>query len=140
MAKQQSTRRLRGVIDQVREACNFVINVATEAGLSEDGIFQCQLSVEEIFTNIVEHGYQYAGGDKTIEIVCEWSDEALLIAIIDEAPPYDPLGSQEPDPDTPLWEREDGGWGVFFVKQYMDDIHYRLLNDRNHLFLKKKIG
>ena len=140
MAKQQSKLRLRGVIDQVRDACAFVINVATKAGLSEDGIFQCQLSIEEIFTNIVEHGYQYAGENKSIEIVCEWSDEALLIAIIDEAPPYNPLDASKPDPNTPLWERDAGGWGIFFVRQYMDDIHYRLLNERNHLFLKKKIS
>lgn len=140
MAKQQRKLRLHGVIDQVRDACTFVINVATEAGLGEDGIFQCQLSIEEIFTNIVEHGYQHAGESKSIEIVCEWSDEALLIAIIDEAPPYNPLTASELDPSTTLWERDDGGWGVFFVKQYMDDIRYRLLNERNHLFLKKKIS
>jgi anti-sigma regulatory factor (Ser/Thr protein kinase) len=140
MAKQERRMRLPGEISQVRAACDFVVEVAQEAGLGDDGVFQCQLSVEEIFTNIVEHGYAHSGSDKTIELVCEYSETTLIISIIDEAPPFNPLELGEPDPDTPLWERDDGGWGVYFVRQYMDDVRYKLDNKKNRLILEKKIS
>jgi len=132
--------RLPGVIGQVRAACDFVASIAREVGMGDDGIFQCQLSVEEIFTNIVEHGYNHQGANQSIYIVCEVSDEKLFISIIDEAPPFNPLKLNNPDPDVPLWERDEGGWGVYFVRQYMDSIRYRFENQRNRLILEKKIN
>lgn len=136
----QQTHRLRlpGIIDQVRAACDFVVSVAEQAGLGDDSVFQTQLAVEEVFTNIVEHGYQHDGGDKHIEIVIEISDKTFRISIIDEAPPFNPLEKDDADPETDLWERENGGWGIYFVRQYMDDISYRFADERNHLILDKK--
>jgi serine/threonine-protein kinase RsbW len=131
--------RLPGEIEQVRAACEFVVEVARSAGFGDDGIFQSQLAVEEIFTNIVEHGYGYDGSDKHIDIVTEITDDALVISILDEAEPFNPLDLEAPDPSTPLWEREGGGWGVYFVQQYMDDVRYKLDNNRNRLILTKKL-
>lgn len=138
MADQTSTLRVPGVIGEVRKACDFVVDFARSAGLSDDAVFQCQLSVEEVFTNIVEHGYAHDGDEKSIEIVNERKGDVLLITLIDEAPPFNPLDLDKPNPDLPLWERNDGGWGVYFVRQYMDDVRYRLVDGRNHLILEKK--
>ena len=140
MATGERRLRLPGDISQVRAACEFVVEAARDIGLGDDGVFQCQLSVEEIFTNIVEHGYNYNGEDKSIEIICEVYDNSLLISIIDEAPPFNPLELGSPDRDTSLWDRDTGGWGVYFVQQYMDDVRYRFENHRNRLILEKKIG
>lgn len=140
MAKQERKLRLSGELSQVRAACDFIVEVAQAAGLGDDGVFQCQLSVEEIFTNIVEHGYGHNGADKSIELVCEIFDDLLVISLIDEAPLFNPLSLESPDPDTPLWERDTGGWGVYFVRQYMDDIRYKADNEKNRLILEKKIG
>lgn len=140
MAKIVRRLRFPGAIEQVRAACDFVVKVAQEAGLGDDGVFQSQLVVEEIFTNVVEHGYQHNGADKFIEIVIEIMDDLMRISIIDEAPKFNPLSLEGPDPDTPLWEREEaGGWGVYFVRQYMDDIRYQFSEERNHLILDKKL-
>lgn len=138
MASVERRLHLPGELDQVRAACDFVVQVAEEAGLDERGVFQCQLSVEEIFTNIVEHGYEYNGSDKSIDIVCEYDQEKLIIIIMDDAPPFNPLALDTPDATADLWSRGNGGWGVFFVRQYMDDIRYEF-EDRNRLILEKKI-
>lgn len=140
MGQRERKLRLPGNVEQVRSACDFVVEVAQEAGLNDDGVFQCQLSVEEIFTNIVEHGYEHNGANKYIDIVCEITDTSLIISLLDDAPPFNPLALSEPDPDTPLWDRGDGGWGVYFVKKYMDDVSYRLDNHRNRLILRKAIS
>lgn len=139
MAERERKLRLHGDIEQLRQACDFVVEVAREAGFGDDGMFQSQLAVEEIFTNIVEHGYSYDGADKYIDIVSKVTDDVMIISILDDAAPFNPLELEAPDPSTPLWEREGGGWGVYFVQKYMDDVHYKLVDNRNCLVLTKKL-
>lgn len=129
-----------GDIESVRLACDFVVEFVKEAELGEDVAFQAELSVEEVCTNIVEHGYNHDGSDKKIEIVCSYQDHDLRITIIDQAPPFNPLELKDPNPDTPLWDRKGGGWGVYFVKQYMTSVSYELVGGKNHLILTKKLA
>jgi anti-sigma regulatory factor (Ser/Thr protein kinase) len=132
--------RVSGELEQVRVVCEFVAEVAAAFGMDEQGIYQCQLSVEEICTNIVEHGYHYSGADKAIDVACEKRGDFIIISIWDDAPPFNPLELDDPDPNMSLWEREGGGWGVFFVKKYMSSVRYALDNQRNCLILEKKIS
>jgi anti-sigma regulatory factor (Ser/Thr protein kinase) len=138
MDKREHRLRVSGELKHVRKVCDFVVNVAEQAGMSDDAVFQCQLAVEEVFTNIVEHGYKYKGEDDSIEVICHLSDEKLRIMILDDAPPFNPLGLDPPDPQLALDDRGTGGWGAHFVKQYMDSVRYQLDNGRNCLILDKK--
>ncbi len=139
MAKLRRRLRVPGELQQMRTAMQFVKNVAHEAGVSDDGLFQIELSVEEIFTNIIEHGYHYNGADKSVEIFCEADGETLWVALGDEAPPFNPLEQPDADPQASLEERGDGGWGIAFVRRYMDKLYYHYANQRNWLILEKKI-
>lgn len=138
MAVEERHLSITGTLENVRVACDFVTEVAAEAGFGDDAIFHCNLAVEEVCTNIVEHGYQHNGAEKSINVVCKVYVTHMLIILIDEAEPFNPLTLEDPDPDTPLWEREGGGWGIYFVKQYMDDIRYQLADGRNYLILEKR--
>lgn len=139
MGFKQRRMSVTGVIDSVRSACDFVVDFVNDVHLGDDVAFQSQLSVEEICTNVVEHGYHHAGEDKKIDIVCTFDNHQLQIRIIDEAPLFNPLELEEPDPDTPLWDREGGGWGVYFVKQYMTSVTYEVIENRNSIVLTKQI-
>jgi len=129
--------RIPAKLDQIEAACEFVGGVAREAGMSDDAVYHCYLSVEEICTNIIEHGYHYHDGGHVIDIVCRILSTGLQITIIDDAAPFNPLRLDDPDPSAPLMEREGGGWGVFFVKKYMDRLDYRFINNRNHFMMQK---
>ena len=126
-----------GQLDAVRDACDFVTGIVRDAGMGDDVIFHCEISVEEIFTNIVQYGYAKNGANKSVEIVVEQMPDYLQIVIIDEAPRFNPLQLNDPDPKTPLGDRPEGGWGVFFVKKFMDEVRYRYEKQRNHLILIK---
>lgn len=139
MSGHERSLRLRGEIQQVRAACDFIVEAARDAGFDDDGIFQSQLAVEEIFTNIVEHGYQHNGSDKSIDIVVRVKDEVMTMFILDDAEPFNPLVMDNPNRDRDLWEREGGGWGVYFVRQYMDEVRYTVRNNRNCLILEKRL-
>jgi len=140
MAKLRRRLRVPGELQQLHTVTQFVQQVAQEVGASDDGLFQIELSVEEVFTNIIEHGYQHDGADKTVDVLCEADGNSLWIALGDEAPPFNPLEQENSDPATPLWERGSGGWGITFVRKYMDKLYYHYSNSRNWLVMEKRIG
>lgn len=140
MSAKQRRMTVTGMIENVRSVCDFVVDFVNGLSLGEDIAFQSELAVEEICTNIVEHGYHYQGADKKIDVVCVYGDRQLQIRIIDEAPLFNPLEMEEPDPDTSLYDRDGGGWGVYFVKQYMTSVVYEVVNNQNNIVLMKQIS
>lgn len=131
--------QLAGELKHVRAACDFAVAAAQAAGLNQQSIFYIELSVEEIVTNIIEHGYKNTDSDKTIEIITEQRADQLRISIIDQAPPFNPLEAAAPDPKTPLSARGEGGWGIAIVKQTMTQVSYSYENGHNRLTLVKKL-
>ncbi|MDX1995631.1 MAG: ATP-binding protein [bacterium] len=127
------------VLESVEDACEFAANEARAAGLGEDAVYHCHLSVEEVCTNIIEHGYKFQGQDQYIEVVCVSMPDRFTITIIDNATPFDPLARADPDPAAPLAEREGGGWGIFFVKKFMDSIAYKFEANHNQLIMEKRL-
>ncbi|MEQ8677400.1 MAG: ATP-binding protein [Aggregatilineales bacterium] len=139
MENQKHHMTIPAVIEKIEDACEFVNTQARAIGLGEDAVYHCHLSVEEVLTNVIEHGYNYDGSNKVVEIVTEKTQEFFIITIIDDAPQFDPLQQPSPDPSTPLWEREGGGWGIVFVKKYMDNLAYNYEGDRNHFVMEKQL-
>ncbi len=135
----QSRLVISARLDNVRQACDFVVEAAESAGLDERAIYHCQMAVDESLTNIIEHGYQFKGDDHQIEIACTTRDRAFEIVIIDDSPAFNPLEHQAPDPTSPLDSREPGGWGIYFIRRLMDDVRYRHANARNFLTLVKAL-
>ncbi|GAB4510354.1 MAG: ATP-binding protein [Anaerolineae bacterium] len=138
MEAQEHRLTVPAILEHIEEACEFVSGIARTIGMSDDAVYHCYLSVEEICTNIIEHGYKYQGQDEVIEVVCLVESHLLTIVILDDAHPFNPLKLGDPDPKAPLMERRGGGWGVFFVKKYMDSVTYHYDGSRNQLVLQKQ--
>lgn len=118
----------------VRQACSFVVSALEDIGADIDVQFQCELSIDEIFTNIVEHGYQHQGAEKMIEIAVDVNTDQFKITIVDEAEMFNPL-------DTNDGSRQGvGGWGISFVRRVMDEINYYYEDFHNHLVLIKRLS
>lgn len=137
MGFQVKRLRIPAQLKHIEEACEFVANIARGIHLSDDAVYHCYLAVEEICTNIIEHGYGYRGDDKVIDLECVTISDGLRIKVIDDAAQFNPLKLAEPNPDSPLIERKSGGWGVFFVRKYMDRIDYRYEENRNQFIMEK---
>lgn len=127
-------------LEEVRRACEFVVEAAELAGLDERAVYHCQMAVDETLTNVIEHGYKYRGGeDNEIEVSCRATGDDFLITITDDSPAFNPLEHASPDPSAPLNEREPGGWGIYFIRRLMDDVSYQRSDERNHLTLVKRL-
>ncbi len=132
--------RIDGVLDQVSAACNFVVEQARAVGLDERAVHHCFLAVDEACTNIIEHGYSAVCEHCAIDIICQRDNSGLTITILDDSPAFDPLLRPDPNPNTPITEREPGGWGIFFIKKLMDSVTYSLEGGRNCLVMCKQIS
>ncbi len=97
------------------------------------------LAVDEAATNVIIHGYR--GQPGTIEIEMKRDEVDVVIYVRDNAPPFDPTDVPAPDLTRPLEERPPGGLGIYLIRQYMDEVIYRLMpQGGNELVLKKRTG
>jgi serine/threonine-protein kinase RsbW len=126
-------------LEEVRHACEFVVEAAEMAGLDERAVYHCQMAVDETLTNVIEHGFSFEGQDKEIEVNCTVEDDGFVITIIDGGPVFNPLEHESPDPSAPLDDREPGGWGIYFIRRLMDDVRYEWAGEHNHLLLVKNL-
>ena len=92
------------------------------------------LATEEILVNIITYGYPETPGD--IELHCRITpDRKLVMEIADWGIPFDPRCIPEPNINLPLEDREDGGLGIWIVRNLTEELHYRRENEKNILTL-----
>ena len=100
-------------------------------------LFHVQLTLDELATNVINHGYGESG--YSFQITVKSKPEAVQIELVDEARPFDPLqNAPHPAIDAGVQERKVGGLGVYIVKELMDELEYRRENGKNCLTLVKK--
>ena len=127
-------RSLPAVLDSLAEIRRFVKEAGDSAGIEEDRVYQLQLAVDEIATNIIEYGYKDAGASAVISIGSQMSDGVLVITLVDQAPAFDPRTMQMPEAEDlarPLEERRMGGLGIFLAIRGVDRFDYHHENGSN---------
>lgn len=97
---------------------------ADRAGVTERSLRDIVLILDELFSNIVIHGYQH---DPAGNILVEGQmlDGQVHVTLTDHAPAFNPLRVPEPDTALPLEARPIGGLGLLFVRRTADSLHYR---------------
>lgn len=101
-------------------------------GWSGDLTFRISLVIDELVQNVADYAYNDAPGD--VEVTVTSRDETVVIEIVDEGIPFDPLtDAPPPDLTSPIESRPIGGLGVHFTKTLMDDVEYRRESGQNRL-------
>jgi anti-sigma regulatory factor (Ser/Thr protein kinase) len=92
---------------------------AGEAGFGQSMRENLVLAVDEACQNVVRHGY---GGDSDapLRIRAELSGDALVLRVIDAAPPVDPLRIRSRAPGDP----RPGGLGTRLMRELLDEVAY----------------
>jgi len=110
--------------------------IAQNAGLAEAQISRLELAVEEALVNVFN--YAYNGQAQTGSVFCQVTvqDSGLIVDIVDEGPPFDPLACPDPDTNLELDQRQPGGLGVLLIRNLMDEVSYRREDERNVLTLR----
>ncbi len=136
-------RRLQfsGKMENVPDACGWVVKVATESGLPQKDINHFELAVDEAVTNVIEHGHGGDGADKSIEIIAVRGDDTFEVTIVDDAPAFNPLNLHTSHPHALLddYPDEGGGLGIHFIVKMMDEVRYAYEAGKNHLIMSKRM-
>jgi serine/threonine-protein kinase RsbW len=115
--------RMDAQLENLSTIRDFVEDIAARLNTAPAAIPNIVLAVDEMVTNIIEHGYQGQPGSIEIEVTTQ--DDALIIRLRDQAPPFDPTTRPPPDLSIPFDDRPPGGLGIYLTRKVMDDIQHR---------------
>jgi len=106
---------------------DYVAKAVAEAGLGDKVCYNLSLAVDEIATNIINHGYMENGLDGALTIAGEIVPECLRITLFDDSPAFDPRNMKAPGVeamDKALEDRPMGGLGIYMAMQSVDKFDY----------------
>jgi serine/threonine-protein kinase RsbW len=107
---------------------------AERSGFDEDTVPNIAMAVREAAVNAVIHGNSY-DPTKQITATFESNSESLIVRITDQGPGLDP--DSVPDPLAPENILRGSGRGIFLIKAFMDEVHFRQLHPGTELTLIK---
>lgn len=107
---------------------------AKRFGFHEDDVSNIAMAVREATVNAVIHGNAY-DREKRVTATFEATDEDLIFRIGDQGSGFDSLNI--PDPLSPENILRGSGRGVFLMRTFMDEVHFRQLSPGTELTLIK---
>jgi sigma-B regulation protein RsbU (phosphoserine phosphatase) len=106
----------------IERLMTFADELEQRGDLNDEQVYLLRMVIEEIATNIVKYGYQNTPGH--IRLRCGVDNGRLMITIRDDGRPFDPRETPDPALDGTVEERPVGGLGVFFVREFADQVDY----------------
>lgn len=111
-------------IESVELAAQKAAEVASRLGIDESAMFGIDLAVREAVTNAVKHGNKM-DENKNVTISFTNSSEAFVITVIDQGEGFNPV--DVPDPTDPQNLLKTSGRGIFFMRNFMDEVGWAQL-------------
>jgi len=129
---------LRSELSEIRRLRELVEQFGSRHGLPSDIVFQMNLALEEILTNIISYGLRGKEGHP-VEVELGIDGDEISARVEDDGAPFDPTELPPPDIEAPLEKRRAGGLGVHLVRELMDDLAYSRKGNKNILTIRKRI-
>lgn len=129
---------LKNNFDEFSKLTGFLKELGEKNSINSRLIFQINLSLEEIFNNIVLYGYSTNKQDE-IRFNFKLKRNKLIITIEDDAPEFNPLKAPKPDTSSSLKDTNVGGLGIYFFRSLMDQVIYKRKKNKNILRIEKKL-
>jgi anti-sigma regulatory factor (Ser/Thr protein kinase) len=122
----------RAGYEELSELVAAVEALGERDGWSGELTFRISLVIDELAQNVVDYSHEGRLGDVEVEVTS--LPEDVIIEIIDDGIPFDPLTeAPEPDLTSPIEDRPIGGLGVHFTKTLMDEVEYCRESGKNRL-------
>ncbi|MGA2671765.1 MAG: ATP-binding protein [Terracidiphilus sp.] len=129
--------KLNSTMESVGQVEAAAEKLACEAGLDEDERFRIAMAVREAAVNAVLHGNEYDPA-KQVAVSFENNGRDLVITIADQGRGLDP--ETLPDPLAPENLLRGTGRGIFLIRSFMDEVHFRQLHPGTELTLVKHLA
>ena len=130
---------IRNEEPELEKVSGFVEEIVEELGLDMELAMNLQLVLEEMVTNVIFYAYP-EGTKSEITLIAESDGKELTFLLSDKGEAFDPTMKQDVDLDVNPMDREQGGLGIFVVKNIMNEVTYQRLEGKNLLTMKKYLN
>lgn len=123
--------------DSLKEVFKFTADFINQNQLPEDIAFSLNLSIEELFTNMVKY---HPDSANDILISLNKHSGKLKITLTDfDVEPFDITQTKAIDQKQSLEDRRIGGLGLYFVMKMMDTVTYEYKDRQSKITLIKNL-
>lgn len=126
-------------LDQLAGISAFAMDQAEALGMDDQGLFAVQMAVDEAATNVIIHGYQERGMEGEVRLLCWKERGSFVVQLRDHSPPFNSNEVPDPDLNTSLEKRQEGGLGIFLMRRLMDRVEFAREGDENVLTMARRL-
>ena len=126
---------LDATLENVQKATDYVRKYMTKLPLDSKTKHHIEVAVDEIVSNVARYSYGDEAG--TVCLKVQTDEKSLTITVTDSGIAYNPLEKEDPDITLSAEERGIGGYGIFIVKNVMDEVSYAYEENKNIFKMKK---
>ncbi|HLX36978.1 MAG TPA: ATP-binding protein [Candidatus Binataceae bacterium] len=123
----------------LRDVRGFVEDFVVQHAVARDEQHRLMIVLEELITNLAKYGYRDRPAGSA-EVRLQLDESRLILEVVDDGDPFDPLKAPPPDFDAPLEDRAIGGLGVHIMRALADEISYRRAGERNVLQMMRRVA
>ena len=120
-----STLILPTRIDHLHPLLAYTQELGKIVGFLDKGQHELELAVEEIVTNIIEHGFEN-NNQETFQVNFEITPNKIMIKFIEKGLPFDPTTLPNYSPEQASKDNT-RGLGIYLARKFVDDISFRYL-------------
>jgi len=139
MAKNEFSFELKSSLSELDNLCEKLEEFGQKTGLSKKLIFEINLALDELFTNIISYGFG-DDAEHLIKVTITPQNDELCLCIEDDGTPFNPIEFKTPEVAGSVENCKIGGLGIHIVRKLMDEICYQRCGDKNILTLKKALS
>jgi anti-sigma regulatory factor (Ser/Thr protein kinase) len=137
MQGNQTSIRLRPVLDDLYRLVERVEAFAEDHALRPADVHALTLAVEELFANTVKHSHPAA---TFAELTLALQDDEIAALYTDDGGPFDPTAADVPDTTLAADARAIGGLGIHFIRRTMSGFCYERVNGENRTAFVRRLG
>jgi anti-sigma regulatory factor (Ser/Thr protein kinase) len=123
----------------VREAHAAAVPWLEANQVGASGELLANLAIEELVTNSMKYGYEDTA-EHEVDIELAVSEGALVIHVVDDGRPFNPVEAPAPDTTLAPEARRIGGLGLHMLRTFSDRMTYERRGRFNHVTLVKALA
>lgn len=125
--------------ENLADVRKFVFDHSKQEGFSSEQIEDIRLAVDEAFTNIIKHAYEY-DSNKEVLVHLHFNSDKLVVKLTDYGSSFDITKYKRPNLKEQIKKKKRGGMGVHLIRTLMDDVSYSRVNKKNEIRMSKNRG
>jgi serine/threonine-protein kinase RsbW len=136
VTEEQTELKLPSRLEAVNEGASAVAEFLSRTGVGEEIAFGIDMAVREGIANAVIHGNKL-DEEKFVTITVAKSPASLEIKVGDQGQGFDPASISDPTAEENILKTS--GRGIFFMRNFMDEVEWSATEGGTTLRLFKKL-